>query len=121
MTDTDGILDRCAECGERAEFIVGISAGPAGFVPYHVKCSECANSIDYTWTKFDAMVEWNNEQRAKKAIKTRKAVVFDGERHGDMTQRPTDPTGTLEARLSARPICRCWWCKVMRTIGGWCK
>ncbi len=72
MTDTDEILDRCAECGERAEFIVGISAGTAGFVPYHVKCSQCTNAINYTWTQADAIVEWNKAQRA---IKTRKAGV----------------------------------------------
>jgi hypothetical protein len=27
----------------------------------------------------------------------------------------------LEARLSERPVCRCWWCRMMRTIGGLCK
>ncbi len=75
MTDTDGILDRCAECGARAKFTIGVSATPAGFLPNHVKCSECANSIDYTWTSVDAMVEWNEAQRAKKAIKERKAGV----------------------------------------------
>ncbi len=71
MTDTDGILDRCAEpgCGARAKFTIGVSAGPAGFVPYHAQCTECANATDYTWTQADAIVEWNEAQRAKKAIK----------------------------------------------------
>ena len=27
----------------------------------------------------------------------------------------------LEARLAKRPLCRCWWCRMMRLIGGWCK
>ena len=27
----------------------------------------------------------------------------------------------LEARLAKRPVCRCWWCRMMRTIGGLCK
>jgi hypothetical protein len=27
----------------------------------------------------------------------------------------------LEARLAERPVCRCWWCRMMRTIGGWCR
>ncbi len=66
-----------------------------------------------------------------------------------MTRRPTGPTGTLarmlyaaqrdneamqaiidtqarqinqlEARLAELPVCRCWWCRMMRTIGGWCR
>jgi hypothetical protein len=66
MTDTDGIIDRCAECGALAEFR---GVGPAGLSSRHVQCTECANATDYTWTQADAMVEWNKAQRAIKAIK----------------------------------------------------
>ncbi len=66
-----------------------------------------------------------------------------------MTTKPTGPTGTLarmlyaaqrdleaaqelsdmqarqihqlEARMAERPVCRCWWCRMMRTIGGLCR
>ena len=69
MTDTEGILDRCEECGALARFRDGAAAGPSGLFPRHVQCTECANSIDYTWTQEDAMVEWNEAQRAMKARK----------------------------------------------------
>ncbi len=68
MTDTDGILDRCAECGERAGFHMFSTAS-------YVQCSECANATDFFRTKAEAMAAWNKEQRAIKAIKAIKVVV----------------------------------------------
>jgi hypothetical protein len=65
MTDTDGILDRCAECGERAGVHRFTTAS-------YVQCSECANATDFFRTEVEAVVEWNKAQRA---IKTRKAGV----------------------------------------------
>ena len=67
MTDTDGILDRCAEpgCGARAEFR-GVPSKA------YVKCTECANSTDYVCRIVDVMVGWNIAQRAIKAIKERR-------------------------------------------------
>jgi hypothetical protein len=58
--DTEGILDRCAECGERARFTTGTIADiPA----YGVECSECANAIMFGHPKDQAMVIWNQAQR----------------------------------------------------------
>ena len=63
--DTDGILDRCSECGARARF----KERNIGF-PYGVECSECANAVDYHQTKERAMIVWNQTQRH--AIKGKK-------------------------------------------------
>ena len=65
MTDTDGILDRCAECGALAEFR-GVPSKA------YVQCTECANSTDYVCRIVDVMVGWNIAQRAIKAMKARK-------------------------------------------------
>jgi uncharacterized protein (DUF983 family) len=62
MIDTDGILDRCAECGERAVFHVFSTAS-------YVQCSECANATDFFRTKAEAMAGWNITQREAKARK----------------------------------------------------
>ena len=59
MTDTDGILDRCAECGALAEFR-GVPSRA------YVQCSECANSTNPLGI-VNAMVEWNKAQRDVKA------------------------------------------------------
>ncbi len=60
ITDTDGVLDRCARCGELAAFYTYD-------VKYYVMCSECANSIDFLPAQDLAMVEWNKAQRAMRA------------------------------------------------------
>lgn len=56
--DTDGILDRCAECGERARFCTDGRNGLHG-----VECSECANAVALHATRDRAMVVWNKTQR----------------------------------------------------------
>jgi len=61
-SDTDGILDKCAECG-----------GWAGWRPtengdgpkWAASCTDCPNQTDFVATKFDAAVAWNKAQREK--------------------------------------------------------
>ena len=60
ITDTDGVLDRCARCGELAAFYT-LNAG------WFVMCSECANSVGFLPAQDLAIVEWNKEQRAMRA------------------------------------------------------
>ena len=60
MIDTDGILDRCAECGEHAGVHRFTTAS-------YVQCSECSNATDFFRTKAEAMAAWNIAQREVKA------------------------------------------------------
>lgn len=62
MVDTDGLLDRCARCGERAAFHRFATA-------WYVQCSECAEAIDFFRSQDEAMVAWNKQQRAAQAGK----------------------------------------------------
>ena len=59
-TDTDGILDRCAECGARAQFT---ERDGAGDLAWGAQCSECANSVNFHISLDRAMVIWNQTQR----------------------------------------------------------
>ncbi len=54
--DTHGVLDRCSECGERAEIKETL-----------VQCTECPNAVQYQGDHVDAMVTWNQAQRKTKA------------------------------------------------------
>ena len=56
--DTDGILDRCAECGEWARFVTDERNGTHG-----VECTECANAVAFHATRDRAMIVWNQTQR----------------------------------------------------------
>jgi hypothetical protein len=57
--DTDGILDRCSECGERARY----TSKDDGSLLWGVECSECANCIDFHQSRDRAMIVWNQTQR----------------------------------------------------------
>ena len=59
MIDTDGILDRCKECGDRERRIQWQGKDGA-------ECTECPNAIDLCATHTGAMVRWNREQRDAK-------------------------------------------------------
>jgi hypothetical protein len=54
--DTDGILDRCSECGARA----GFKMHDFG---WSVECSECANMCPVSFYKDKAMIKWNIQNR----------------------------------------------------------
>ena len=56
MIDVHGVLDRCAECGAYAAFIIGSDRRS-------VVCTECANCVLDTDV---ACAEWNKQQRAVK-------------------------------------------------------
>ena len=56
MIDTDGVLDKCAECGARARFVM-VTFGWA------VECSECVNCTNIVFYKDKAMTDWNKTQR----------------------------------------------------------
>ena len=56
--DTNGILDRCTECGARARFTTDVSNGQHG-----AECTECANAVAFHATRDRAMVVWNQTQR----------------------------------------------------------
>lgn len=57
MIDTDGLTDRCRECGERAN-IVKLVGG------WIVECAECGNCIPFRDSKSAAITQWNIEQRS---------------------------------------------------------
>ena len=59
MTDTDGILDRCAQCGESAAFHEFTIAS-------YVQCSKCAKATDFFPTQNEAAIDWNKRQRKAK-------------------------------------------------------
>ena len=56
--DTDGILDRCGECGSFVRVITD-SAGRHG-----AECIGCSNAVCGCASTSDAMVRWNREQRS---------------------------------------------------------
>ena len=56
--DTDGILDRCSECGSFVRVIVD-SAGRHG-----AECIGCGNAVCGCESKSAAMVDWNRQQRS---------------------------------------------------------
>jgi uncharacterized protein (DUF983 family) len=60
--DTNGLLDRCSRCGERAAFHRFVAAS-------YVQCSECAEATDFYATANEAMIVWNKQQRAAQAGK----------------------------------------------------
>jgi len=59
MIDTEGILDRCSDCGARAHRPRAKLIGGWG-----VECSECANCITNARSRCEAMTKWNKAQRA---------------------------------------------------------
>ena len=59
--DTDGLLDRCAQCGARARSTHYYQDGYPG---HGAECTECANTVGPYATKLRAMVAWNATQRA---------------------------------------------------------
>ena len=61
-SDTDGILDKCAECGAHAGWRPTINGdGPE----WSASCTDCPNQTPFVATKFDAAVLWNKAQRKK--------------------------------------------------------
>ena len=61
-SDTDGILDKCAECGGWAGWRPSVNGdGPK----WAASCTACPNQTDFVATKFDAAVSWNKAQREK--------------------------------------------------------
>lgn len=62
IIDVYGVLDRCAECGAYAAFLVG--KGKRSIV-----CTQCANAVLDTDAAFAV---WNKEQRASIAARSKK-------------------------------------------------
>lgn len=60
--DTDGLLDRCAQCRAPAEFIA------CAWSPelQKARCTECCAQTDYHADRYAAVIEWNLAQRAIK-------------------------------------------------------
>lgn len=56
MIDTDGLTDKCSECGT----LVSINNYDGDWM---VECLECANCSLFQNTKEQAVTEWNKSQR----------------------------------------------------------
>lgn len=65
-SDTDGLLDRCAECGARAGFATN---GLRWFKHFRAGCTDCCEQTGWFKEKYDAVIAWNLEQRAKRSSK----------------------------------------------------
>ena len=58
--ETDGALDKCSECGERARYVENTDKVP---LPWGVECTECANGVFMHASRARAMIVWNQTQR----------------------------------------------------------
>jgi hypothetical protein len=58
--DTDGIFDRCSECGGFVRVKCDTQRQPRS---WDVGCCDCANSIPPQFSESRAMEVWNKEQR----------------------------------------------------------
>jgi hypothetical protein len=59
-TDTNGILDRCCRCRERARFVKDDS----GYDRWKAECTECAETTEWVMGQTRAMVVWNRSMRS---------------------------------------------------------
>jgi uncharacterized protein (DUF983 family) len=63
--DTDGLLDRCSDCGERAGFEKLLFITRA-------RCTDCCEQTEWFKDKFSAMIDWNLSQRKQGREKKQK-------------------------------------------------
>ena len=60
VPETNGVLDKCRECGAFPGFKKGWSGN------WSVECTECPNCTNTFKERYQAMTTWNMEQRSPK-------------------------------------------------------